>query len=35
MVIKQSGKIMELIYNGIIPIDYCKFQQHQLQLRMM
>jgi len=35
MVIKQSGKIMELIYNGTTPIDYCKFRQHQLQLRMM
>ena len=35
MIIKQSGKIMELIYSGATPIDYCKFQQHQLQLRMM
>jgi len=26
---------MELIYSGVTAIDYCKFQQHQLQLRMM
>jgi len=26
---------MELIYSGVTPIDYCKFQQHQLQLRMI
>jgi len=26
---------MELIYRGTTPIDYCKFQQHQLQLRKM
>jgi len=33
MINKYYGKIMELIYSGITPSQYCKFQHHQLRLK--
>ena len=35
MVNKHSGWIMELIYSGVTAIPYCKFQHHQLLLKMI
>ena len=35
MINKYSGKILEPIYSGMRAIPYCKFQRHQLRLRMI